>query len=279
MEAENFEINAGGGIKLFCTSWNPDDQPKAVLFIVHGLGEHTGRYEEMAEIFTQKQLAVFGYDHRGHGRSGGKRGHASSIDQLLEDLELALMKCRSLHIGIPLFLYGHSMGGQVAATYLNSVKSKEISGAIISSAWFGLVSPPPSWQIALIKKLAHVAPSVTLSNKLDPAFISSVPEEVERYKQDDLVHDRISFALFKSLFFNGLYLKDHAQPARMPMLVCHGDQDKITSIEASRQYKEGLGEKAEFKIWEGAFHESHNDHDKKRVMNYYADWVLGKLSE
>ena len=277
MERETFEINTTGGIRLHCVSWRPRGPAVAVLFIVHGLGEHSGRYEEMAGFLTGRRIAVFGWDHRGHGRSGGKRGHAPSIDVLLEDTELALMKCRSLHIGTPLFMYGHSMGGQVAASYLNSVKSKEISGAIISSAWFGLVSPPPAWQIALIKKLAHIAPSVTLSNKLDPAFISSVPEEVERYKHDELVHDRISFALFKSLYFNGLHLAGHAQPARMPMLVCHGDQDKITSIEASRQYKERLGEKAEFRVWEGARHEPHHDHQKEKVMEYYANWALQRI--
>ncbi len=278
MKSENFEINAGGGVTLHCTSWEPDNTPVAVLFVVHGLGEHAGRYEEMAKIFTERQVAVFGYDHRGHGRSGGRRGHAASLDQLLEDLELALMKCRSLHLGAPLFMYGHSMGGQIAATYINRVKSKELSGAIISSAWFALVSPPPAWQVSVIKILARITPGLTLSNKLDPSLISRVPEEVERYKSDELVHDRISIGLFNELYFNGLHLKDHAQPARISMLVCHGGNDGITAPEASRQYAERLGGKAEFKIWEGAYHEPHNDHEKKQVMNFYAGWVLEKLS-
>ena len=153
MVEERYEINSTGGIKLFCSSWKPIDPPRAVLFIVHGLGEHSGRYDEMSSVFVAQYIAVFSFDLRGHGQSGGKKGHANSINQLVEDMEIALMKCRSLFLEIPVFLYGHSMGGQIVASYLDKKKSKEIAGAIISSAWFQLVNPPPSWQISLIKKL------------------------------------------------------------------------------------------------------------------------------
>jgi len=273
MKTESYEIYASADIKLFCKSWKPADPPKAVLFIVHGHGEHSGRYEALANLFIDNQIAVFAFDHRGHGKSGGKRGHADSIEQFVEDVELVLMKCRSLFLEIPVFIYGHSMGGQIVASYLDKVKSKEISGAIVSSAWFWLVSSPPAWQIKLIKKLALIMPRLTLSNGLDSALISSVATEVLLYKNDPLIHDKISLALFDTLYHNGVWLTNHAQEVKVPVLVCHGDKDQITDRSGSEQYAKKIGTKAEFKIWPGAKHESHNDYDKENVMQFYVDWL------
>lgn len=274
---ESHQIHSVGGTKLICNTWQPIDAPKAVLFIVHGLGEHMGRYEEMAKVFTENQLAVFAFDHRGHGQSEGKKGHAESMEQLVEDLEYALMHCRSLFLDIPVFLFGHSMGGQIVASYLDKVKSKEINGAIISSAWFRIENPPPLWQIKLIKRLKSLFPSLTQSNRLDPKNISSVPSEVEAYQKDPLVHDKISLALFHALFQNGLRLIHQAQEVKIPVLVCHGNRDQITATLGSEQYANDLGEKAEFKIWTNAFHEPHHDKEKAKVMQFYVDWVLEKI--
>lgn len=276
---ESYQIHSVGGTKLICKTWQPTDPPKAVLFIVHGLGEHMGRYEEMAHVFTEKKLAVFGFDHRGHGLSEGKKGHVESMEQLVEDVEYALMQCRSLFLDLPVFLFGHSMGGQIVASYLDTVKSKEITGAIISSAWFRIANPPPTWQIKLIKRLKSIFPSLTQSNRLDPKNISSVPSEVEAYQKDPLVHDKISLALFNVLFQNGLRLIHQAQEVKIPVLVCHGNRDQITATLGSEQYANDLGEKAEFKIWTNAFHEPHHDKDKEKVMQFYADWVLKKIKE
>lgn len=277
MVMESYEIHARGGTKLVCKCWKPIDPPKAVLFIVHGLGEHLGRYEEMANIFIENQIAVFAFDHRGHGQSEGKKGHAESIDQFVDDVEFTLMKCRNLFLEIPIFLYGHSMGGQIVASFLDKVKSKEIKGAIISSAWFRIVNPPPHWQIKLIKKLKSFLPGFTQSNKIDPKKISSVKGEIELYQKDPLIHDKISLALFHALYHNGLKLAQHAQAAKIPVLVCHGDKDQITSKPGSEQYANNLGEKAEFKIWPGSFHEPHHDFEKEKVMRFYVDWVKARI--
>lgn len=277
MTVENYTINAGKGTKLFCQSWQPDSPQKAALFIVHGLGEHLGRYEELALFMVELGIGVFAFDHRGHGHSEGKKGHAASLEQLIEDTEFALMKCRSIFLDIPICIYGHSMGGQITATFLKKIKSKELSGAIISSAWFELASPPPAWQIKIIKQIKKIIPRLALSNRLDPEQISSVPEEVELYKKDPLVHDRISFALFKALYLNGLKLLTEEKQAKIPVLICHGDKDKITSYSASKQYATNLGEKASFKTWTGSYHEPHHDKDKKEVMQYYANWALQNL--
>lgn len=277
MIVESYEFISSRGTKLIATSWQPTTPPIAVLFIIHGLGEHSGRYEELANTFVENQIAVFSFDHRGHGLSEGKRGHASSVIQLIEDSENALMQCRNAFLEIPIFLYGHSMGGQIAATFLKKVKSKEISGAIISSAWFELVSPPPSWQIKMICLLKKIAPNFTLSNKLDSGHISSVEQEVKLYENDDLVHDQLSFALFKALYNNGTFLLSQAWKAKGPVLICHGDKDQITSAEGSEQYAKLADSNVTFKIWEGAYHEPHHDFDKEKVIKFYVDWIVKNL--
>jgi acylglycerol lipase len=180
MIQDSYQIYSGNSTQLYCASWQPDNPPKAVMCIVHGLGEHLGRYEEMAIKFVDNQIAVFAFDHRGHGKSEGKRGHAQSIVQFVEDVEHALMQCRSLFLDIPIFLFGHSMGGQIVASYLEKVKSEEISGAIISSPWISLVKPLPGLLIALVKKLSPLFPSLTLPNGIDPKYISTVSVEVEK---------------------------------------------------------------------------------------------------
>ena len=274
MAINNYRINAGKGCQLYCRSWQGDTESKAVLFIVHGLGEHSGRYDELAGVLAKSNIATFAFDHRGHGKSGGKRGHAQSIEQLLEDTELALMKCRSLFLEIPIFMLGQSMGGQVAATFIKKAKSKEISGAIISSAWFRLASPPPAWLIGVVRYLKRIIPSITQSNRLKAEQISSVHEEVERYRNDELIHDKISYALFDAVYHNGIQMINKKSEMKIPVLVCHGDQDKITSLDASREFAYQLGHVAKFVSWPGSYHEPHHDHEKEKVMQFYADWVL-----
>jgi alpha-beta hydrolase superfamily lysophospholipase len=278
MVIESYQIYSGGSVQLFCSSWQPEETPKAVLLLVHGLGEHLGRYEEMATKLANQGIAVFAYDHRGHGQSDGKKGHAQSIDQFVEDLEHAMMKCRSIFLETPIFLYGHSMGGQIVAAYLDKVQSKEVSGIIISSPWILLNNAPPPWQVKLVRVLSRIFPTLTLPNGLDPEQISSVKDEVDQYVDDPLVHNRISFALFSSLFAKGVALHHYAQPCRIPVLVCHGTGDQITSARASAKYAGHLGAKAIFKSWEKSKHEPHHDFEKDQVIQFYIDWIRSQLA-
>ncbi len=277
MDSENYEVLSDSAVKLHCTCSYPDQPARAVLFIVHGLGEHSGRYDELSAEFLKNGMAVFTFDLRGHGKSGGKKGHARSIEQLVDDMEQALMQCRSIFLDIPIFLLGHSMGGQIVASYLSLIKSREVRGAIVSSAWFSLVKSPPTWLISLAGVIKNYFPSVTVPNGIAADEISSVPEEVAAYKNDPLVHNKISLSLFHSLYKNGLNLLKFTSASDIPMLVCHGENDKTTSLEGSQKYAEKLGEKAAFMIWNGARHEPHHDKYKTYVIQYYIKWVTNLL--
>jgi len=277
MTHKTYQMISGIGIQLHCICWHPTADPDAVLFIVHGLGEHSARYEEVATEFVSNNIAVFSFDHVGHGESEGKRGHAKSVNNLIEDIELALMKCRSIFLDAPIFMLGQSMGGQLAASFIHKANSNEVSGAIISSAWFELKNTPPSWQRMLIGLLEGIIPRVTLSSKLDSQHISSVKEEVELYEKDELIHDKISFALFHALYRNGKEILHKKKKVTIPVLVCHGELDQLTSVDASRNFVKNLGGKATFVLWKGSFHEPHHDHEKELVIKYYIDWVKTQI--
>lgn len=271
---EEHIIIASKGIKLYARQWHSETTPKAVVLIVHGLGEHCSRYDHVAEYFNKHQICAFGYDHRGHGQSGGKRGHARSIDVLLEDLELVLMKVRSIYNDTPLFLYGHSMGGNIVANYIIGKDAKELTGAIISSPWLGLVQKVPGALLSIVKFMQNIMPSLTIGNGLPLDALSFDKENIERYKNDPLVHDRISVRLFYQLFQSANYALEHTDKVKIPVLLGHGDKDAITSFESTRLFAERLGDRAQFKSWEGRKHEVHNDTGKEEIMTFYTNWIL-----
>jgi len=274
MKEDEYIINARNGIKLYAKQWNSETIPKAVVLIVHGLGEHCRRYDHVAEYFNKHQICTFGYDHRGHGQSGGKRGHAGSIDILLEDLELVLMKVRSLYNDTPLFLYGHSMGGNIVANYVIRKDAKELTGAIISSPWLGLAQKVPGLLLSIVKFMQNIVPSLTIGNGLSLDALSFDKENIERYKKDPLVHDKISLRLFYQLFKSANYALEHTDKVKIPVLLGHGDQDAITSFESTKLFAERLGDRAQCKSWKNRKHEVHNDIGNEEIMAFYTNWIL-----
>ena len=278
MNEDEYIIRASKGLKLYMKEWHTEASPKAVVPIVHGLGEHCRRYDHVAEYFNKHQIGAFGYDHRGHGKSGGKRGHAGSIDLLLEDLELVIMKVRSLYNDIPFFLYGHSMGGNIVANYIIKKNNKELTGAIISSPWLGLTQKVPGSLLMAVKFLQKIVPSLTIGNGLSLDALSFDKGNIERYKKDPLVHDRISVRLFYQLYQSATYALEHSDKVKIPVLLGHGDHDDITSFESTKLFAERLGDRAQFKPWEKRKHEVHNDIGKEDVMAFYANWILSICS-
>ncbi len=278
MNEQTHIIKARKRVNIFIRQWPVPEGPEAVVCIVHGLGEHSGRYEHVAAYFNTRKIAVFGYDHRGHGKSSGKRGHASSIEILLEDLEFVLMKIRVLYNEVPIFLYGHSMGGNIVANYIIKKDTKELSGAIISSAWLGLVQKIPSALLQAVKWMQKVFPSLTISNKLPLEELSFDPENIERYKKDPLVHDKISLRLFYELYQSAAFAIEYAHKIKIPVLVGHGDSDGITLFEASEQFARNAGDHAQFVSWPQRKHEVHNDIKNEEILKYYAEWVLSICS-
>jgi len=258
--------------KLFVREWMPEGNPVALVLYVHGLGSHSGRMDHWAERFNKADLAFIAYDQRGHGKADGKRGAPKKFSMLVEDLRWMMQSLRETYPTLKIILYGHSMGGSVAINYVIS-EAYTADALITTSPWLRLVKPPPDTLIKIIAPLTRVFPLLTLSNRLDPNDISSDPAEVEKYKNDPLVHDRISIGLFKTTYEGGLNALRNVYKINCPFLIMHGTADRITSARASENYVMNTSDRTHLKLWEGAFHELHHEKHRDEVFTYITEWL------
>jgi alpha-beta hydrolase superfamily lysophospholipase len=267
-----FQLTTADGLQLSGQYFTPMGEMKGVVVLIHGMGEHFGRYKHVAEFFAGIGYATVGMDLRGHGKSGGKRGHTPSYNHLMDDIGLLFKKAAELFSGLPVLLYGHSMGGNLAANYALR-RNPPLKGLILSAPYFKLAFEPPKWKVAMAKALAGIFPSFTLSTGLDVTALSRDQAVIDAHKNDPLIHDRISSAFFFSVHQAGLYPIEHAKDLRVKTLAMHGTADRITSVEGTKAFAANNPQMIELKLWEGFYHELHNEKEKQRVFDYMADWI------
>ncbi|WP_017732581.1 alpha/beta hydrolase [Nafulsella turpanensis] len=280
MKTTSFELKASGPVRLFGLGWEPVNVPvKTVIVLVHGLGEHTGRYKELARFFTSRGCALYGCDLRGHGRSPGKRGHAL-YPQLLNDLSELIQYAERQHPGLPLILYGHSMGGNIAANFVldRPEVQKALKAVVLSSPWLRLNIPVSPVVVQLSRLMQKVYPSFTQKNKINAEWLSKDPLEVKAYQEDPLVHPYISVSLFYQVHEHGMGAVRKAKKLSLPLLVMHGSEDRITSCEASRRLAEKAPH-AQWKLWKGVRHEPHHELEKREVMQFVWEWMEELLQQ
>lgn len=271
-EVENFTLTAKDGTALYGREWLVEN-PKSAICLIHGLGEHIGRYEHVAEFFNSHQISVFAFDLRGHGHSEGKHGHTPSHDMLLDDVEELLMYARAEYNDLSLFLYGHSLGGNIVTNYVLKKSTNELTGAIISSPWLALAFEPSAFQVKLAKFVSGFLPSLTQSNGLDIKHLTNDDAVNQAYKNDPLVHGKISTRMFTETFREGLWALENSHKNKIPLFIYHGSEDRITSPDASKAFAEKVGELATYHQWPGIKHEPHNDIDKEEVLDMILGWV------
>lgn len=264
------------GVKFHVRGWEPDKRLKAVVLLVHGLGEHTGRYETVGRTFAAAGYALVGFDLRGHGRSGGPRGDAPSYDTLLDDLADFLTQMQIRYSKKPVFIYGHSLGGNLGLNFILRRKPK-VKGAIVTSPWLKLAVPRPAAVTALASVVNRIAPALRAANGLEVEGFSHDPRIVETYKKDPLCHDRISVRMYSSMVEAGKWAEDHAAELRTPMLLMHGSGDRIVSYEASRRFGEAAGKKVTWRGWDGWYHEVHNEPQNRQLFGVMVDWLDDRL--
>lgn len=269
---EAFQLSTPDGITLQGYHHSTESKPNAVIALVHGMGEHAMRYKHVAEYFNQLNIALVSIDHRGHGRSTGKRGHTPSYDALMHDLEILLKKTNEAYPGVPVILYGHSMGGNLVLNFLIRKKT-DVKGAIVTAPYLRLAFEPPAWKVKLGKFSAGILPSLSQPTGLDVKAISRDEAIVAAYEKDPLVHDKITSAFFVNVHFAGPYAIEHAKEIQVPVLLMHGTADRLTSAEGSREFAKNAGAHVELKIWDGFYHELHNEPEKNEVLDYEANWL------
>lgn len=276
MKTEEFKLQSTDGLGLFACTWLPDGDLRGMVCLVHGLGEHCGRYLHVARRFTAAGFGMLAFDLRGHGKSDGKRGHATSFDVILDDIGLALQECAARFPGKPLFLYGHSLGGNLVLNYALRRKP-DVRGVIAASPGLRTAFIPPPAKLALGKVMYSIWPGLILPNGLDLQALSRDPHVIEAYNADPLVHDRLSVRLGVDLLNNGEWALSHAAQLATPLLLMHGDADRLTSAAASREFAESAGALCTLKIWPGGYHEMHNEPEQEKVIETMLGWMETRL--
>lgn len=261
------------GLELFAHAFPAQEEPKAVVCIVHGHGEHIERYEHVAAALNQAGYSVIGYDHRGHGQSEGPRGHIPSYELLLNDMTRFRNEVKEYYPDIPHFVWGHSMGGNIVLNYILRNRP-ELSGVIATGPWLKLAFEPPAIQIFLGKMMDKIKPDFTQESGLDSAALARDPDVVRAYEEDNLVHGKISARLMVEMLNSGLWALDHANEFPLPLLLMHGSADRLTSAQASKDFAaKAPADKVTLKIWDGFYHELHNEPEKDEVFKTIIDWM------
>ncbi|MEM8524868.1 MAG: lysophospholipase [Bacteroidota bacterium] len=262
-------------VQIYGKHWRAEN-PKAVVCLIHGLGEHIHRYDHLAEYFNEKGIVIIGNDRRGHGRSEGKRGHCQQFEDFLMEVKHLLATAKAHYPNLPTFLYGHSMGGNIVLNYL--IKERpQLAGAILSGAWIRLGNPPADWLYQVGKLAVKVIPSFTQSNDLNVNHISTDPAEVERYEEDNLIHDQVTFATGISMIEAAKRLEYFSGRLPVPLLAMHGGEDQIILPSGTEALGKRIKSEVEVKIWEGLYHEIHNEPNQKEIFEYVLSWMEKRI--
>ena len=262
-------------VKLYGRNWEAPT-PKACLVIVHGFGEHSGRYSDIASYLCSKGISVVAFDWYGHGLSEGKRGFILHWKDLRDDLDSALNLAARHYPVIPIFLLGHSMGGTIVLDYVQS-SSFVPRGMLISAPALG--APGISkFLLVASKVLSLFVPKLRVSVGLDSDAMSRDALECQKYREDSLVHDKVCVGLTRELTAAQERIFSRAALATLPILLCYGAADRITPRKPIEDYYIQVGsEDKQLVVFDDAYHELHHDTVREKVYQLYSDWILGRV--
>jgi acylglycerol lipase len=265
--------NAG----IYYQSWLPDGDVITVLLIVHGLGEHSGRYMNVVNHFVPLGYAVYGFDHIGHGRSEGKREVIESFTDFTETLTKYFEKVKDIHNGKPIFLLGHSMGGLIVSHYLLDYQ-KSFNGAIISAPLVKVSDTISKTTIFMGKLLSVVAPQLGLLS-LDVKAISRDPEVVKKYVDDPLVyHSKTPARLAAELLKAMLHVTANADKITLPFIVIQGCSDTLVDPAGAQMlYDRARSADKSIKIYDGLYHEVFNEPEHTQVLKDVETWIAARI--
>ncbi|KAI8636808.1 Alpha/Beta hydrolase protein [Parasitella parasitica] len=267
--------------EIYTKTWKTTAAPIANLVMIHGFGEHIGRYDRLFSFFATQGIECHGYDQRGWGETGKKTsqfGNNQGYDTALKDIDNAVLKHKRQDI--PLFLMGHSMGGGLILNYLARgdiyTGVDLLTGAIASAPLVTLSMQIPAVKYYTIRALAAIVPSMTIQAGVDSAGMSHDKEEVQKYLDDPLVHDFATLATLRSFIDAGTDLLAKAKAVNTPILYSHADSDPINSYKGCKSaFEITSSQDKELKNWTGLYHELHNETmpQRQQVAEYYVAWI------
>lgn len=269
-------VEGVGGVRLFYRSWKRADASTAVV-MVHGMGDHSGRWAEVAGGFTAAGLSAVALDLRGHGRSRGRRGHAASFEHLLRDLD----RVRRVAATGPVdrvVLLGHSLGGLVVLRHLQAFPSPAVLGAVAVAPFLRLRVPVPGWKLALGRMADRWLPGLTLDSELDRDLLHRQEDARERHRRDPLVHRRISARLWGEMQREARALEANPRTGKPVLLQVAGD-DRVVDPEAVEALGRRLEPEARVRVYPPAYHDLYHDPEGPDALEDALAWIRSRLAD
>ncbi|KAM4563828.1 monoglyceride lipase isoform 1-T1 [Odontesthes bonariensis] len=272
-------VNADG-LHLFCRYWEPAGPPRALVFIVHGAGEHSGPYDEIAQRLRDLSLLVFAHDHVGHGQSEGDRMNIKDFQLYIRDSLQHIDLMKSRHPDLPVFIVGHSMGG--AISILTACERPGDFAGVVLIAPMIQMNPESAtpFKIFVAKLLIHMLPSLTLG-AIESKWVSRDKKQVEAYDADELnYHGRLRVSFSMQLLAAATRIEREIPSISWPFLLLHGDDDKLCDIRGSKMmYENTASSDKKIQVYEGAYHALHHDLPEvaESVLKDVTGWITERL--
>ena len=263
------------GLTQLQRRWLPapePDGPRSAVVLVHGLGEHSGRYEHVGQFLAERGHDVLGFDNRGFGQSGGARGHIDRFDLFLDDIEDLVVERRQL--GVPVVVVGHSLGGLMAATYATSDRPQP-DVLVLSAPALG--AEAPRWQRVAAPILARVAPERFVKSEIDPSILSADPAVQRAFRDDPLRVAGGTARLGDEIFTTMASTRAAIDRISMPTYVLHGSADRLVPSRHSRPLADLPN--VTYRLWTGLRHECFNEIGREDVLDELAAWLDGAVSD
>jgi alpha-beta hydrolase superfamily lysophospholipase len=272
MKHEEGHRKSFDGLDLFFQSWAPEERPRGAVALVHGIGEHSGRYAHVAEAYVGAGYAFAAIDLRGHGKSSGPRLYAPSYEQIMKDIDGHLAGTRARFPDAPLFLYGHSMGGSLVLRYGLTRGNAGLTGVIASSPGLGSGTPQPLLKVLFGRIMNKLIPTLVISLGFPFEGLSHDPALLERTRADPLFQEGISVRLGFEILRAGEWIKGKTS-FPFPLLIMQGTGDRHVDPGMTTDFARNLQSGVTLRIWDGLYHELHNEKEKDRVISFMIDWV------
>ncbi len=273
-----YRVEAADKTCLQAFEWQPPAPPaRGAVVIIHGVRDHASRYSALAEAFAAQGLAVYAQDHRGHGHSGGPRQRFDSIEELVNDVSLAVAEAKKRHPGVPIFLYGHSMGGLVATHYALA-HGDQLRGVVLSGAALKLFPTVGGGQKFAVRVFGTIAPGLSAQPIDDTEFVRE-PAAKKELAEDPLIdHEDLPARSAKAALNAIEDLETRMEEVKVPLLILHGGTDKATNVEGSKELaaRAGSADKT-LRIYENVYHDLMHEPERDAIIAEVSSWITARL--